>query len=71
MPGIDPCFICHSLKIESSVKPIRQKQRKFSSEMHDVTDEELGRLLKVGFIQEVDCSDWLSNIVLVKKNNKK
>lgn len=63
IPSINLGFICYSLNINNSIKLIRQKRSQFSNEMHEVTDEKVERLLKVGFIQEVDCSDWLSNVV--------
>jgi len=28
---------------------------------------EVNKLLKVGFIEEIECPSWLANIVLVKK----
>lgn len=34
-------------------------------------DEEVDKLLVVDFIEEVQCSDWLANIVIIKKVNDK
>jgi hypothetical protein len=31
--------------------------------------EEVGKLLKAGFIQEIKCPEWIANTVLVKKSN--
>lgn len=39
--------------------------------MYDVTDDEVERLLKVRFINWVQYSNWLSNVVIVKKKNGK
>jgi len=33
--------------------------------------EEVQKLLKAGFIREVDFPEWLANVVLVKKATKK
>jgi hypothetical protein len=33
--------------------------------------EEVEKLLKAGFIREVDYPEWLANVVLVKKSNGK
>lgn len=64
---------CHSLNIDESVEPVKQKKKKgfYNSKMYNVTDEKVERLLKVGFIKEVQYSNWLSNVVIVKKKNGK
>ena len=33
--------------------------------------EEVRKLLEAGFIREIYYSDWLANVVMVKKNNRK
>lgn len=33
--------------------------------------KEVGKLLKVGFIQEIKCATWLSNVFMVKKKSVK
>jgi hypothetical protein len=34
-------------------------------------DEELSRLLAAGFINEIQYPDWIANLVLVPKKNRK
>ena len=43
----------------------------FASEQNQVIMDEVNKLLAVGFIHEVYCSDWLANVILVKKANGK
>ena len=32
MPGIDPDFLCHHLAMDTQVRPVRQRRRKFNEE---------------------------------------
>ena len=45
--------------------------RLLSEEKRRVVGEEIGRLLAAGFIMEVFFPEWLANLVLVLKKNKK
>ena len=69
MPGIDPAFMVHQLRIDPAFRPIRQKRRLFNSERYDAIKMEVDKLLQAGFITEVHYPKWLSNVVLVKKSN--
>ncbi|XP_059659234.1 uncharacterized protein LOC132306055 [Cornus florida] len=71
MPGIDPTTIEHRLNTDPIVKPIRQKRRTFATERNMAISEEVNKLLKANFIQQVNYPDWLANVVLVKKANEK
>ena len=48
-----------------------QRRRKFNEEKHQVIQEETEKLLKVGHIREIQYPEWLANVVLVKKANRK
>ena len=52
-------------------KPVQQRRRAFAPEWDQAVTEEVTKLLTVDFIREVYYLDWLANIVLVKKANKK
>jgi len=71
MPGIDPDFLCHHLSMDATVHPVRQRRRKFNEERWLVVREETQKLLSVGHIQEIQYPEWLANVVLVKKANRK
>ena len=43
----------------------------FALEQNQVIMDEVNKLLAVGFIHEVYYSDWLANVILVKKANGK
>jgi len=71
MPGIDLDFLCHRLTMDSSVRPVRQRRRKFNEEKCQAIREETEKLLKAGHIREIQYHEWLANVVLVKKANGK
>ena len=71
MPGIDPDFLCHHLSMDTTVRPVRQRRRKFNEERQLVVREETQKLLKAGHIREIQYPEWLANVVLVKKANGK
>ena len=71
MPGIDPNFLCHHLSMDATVRPVRQRRRKFNEERRLVVKEETQKLLSVGHIREIQYPEWLANVVLVKKANGK
>ena len=71
MGGIDLAIITHRLSVSPSFKPIKQKRRSFATERKKVINEDVGKLLQVGGIREVEYPEWLANVVLVKKANGK
>jgi hypothetical protein len=71
MPGIDPSVIVHKLNVDPNHRPVKQRRRVFAAERNMAVAEEVEKLLKAGFIREVDYPEWLANVVLVKKSNGK
>ena len=69
--GIDPDFLCHHLSMDTTVRPVRQRRRKFNEERQLVVREETQKLLSAGHIREIQYPEWLANVVLVKKANGK
>jgi hypothetical protein len=69
MPGIDETIITHKLAIASNAKPV--VQRKQGEERRTAVDEEVAKLMKAQFIEEIKYPEWLANVVMVKKNNGK
>ena len=68
MFGITPSVMCHKLDIKLGYKPVKQKLRHQGKERIEAAKEEEENLLKAGFIRECKYSDWLSNVVIVKKS---
>ena len=71
MGGVDPVVITHRLNVNPSFKPVKQKRRSFSPERQKGINEEVSKLLQAKAIREVEYSEWLANVVLVKKANNK
>jgi hypothetical protein len=67
MPGIPREVIEHKLRIDPALKPIKQKERRYTPERRETIRHEVNKLLEVGFIKTVDYSSWLANPVLVEK----
>ena len=71
MPEIDPSIIVHKLNVSPSFSPILQKKRVFVQERDLTIVKEVHKLQETSFIREVYYSDWLANVVMVKKANGK
>ena len=71
MPSISPRVIEHKLNVNPKKKPIQQKRRAFTPERNQTITDEVNKLLTAGFIREVYYPEWLTNVVLVKKANRK
>ena len=71
MQGISTDIITHRLNVDQWFKPVKQKRRKFAHERNKVINEEVEKLLKNGMIREVQYSDWLANVIVVRKKNSK
>ena len=65
MLGIMREVIEHALKIKLGSKLVKQRLRHFDEEKCRVIDEEIAKLVVVGFIKEVYHLEWLANPVLV------
>jgi hypothetical protein len=69
MPELSRELIEHRLPIKASFRPYKQGVRNFKSEIVRRVKEEVDRLLQAGFIRPCRYTDWVSNIVPVKKKN--
>jgi len=63
--------LIHSLNVDPSHRLVKQRRRSFALERNQAFAEEVKKLLQVGFIKEVDYLEWLANVVLAKKSNRK
>ena len=71
MPGIRPDVITHQLKLNKDQRPVCQKLRFMSAEKQAAIEEEVGKLLKAGFIKPEKYPTWLANVLMVRKSNGK
>ena len=64
---MDPLVTSHKLSIYKEARYISQKKRKLGEKRHLTAKAEADKLLSARFIEEVQYTTWLSNVVLVKK----
>jgi hypothetical protein len=69
MPGLDRDLVGHRLSTKQGFRPHKQPIRSFSLKVIDNVKEEVGQLLKAGFIQPCMYAEWVSNIMPVEKKN--
>ena len=71
MSGITPEIIQHKLNVNPDKKPVQQRRRVFAPEWDQAVMDKVTKLLAAGFIREVHYPEWLANVVLVRKANRK
>lgn len=71
MPSINSKVAVHELNISPKANPIKQRKRQFAPKRWEVIQEEVDKLVKAGFICEVQYPNWLANVILVKKASGK
>jgi hypothetical protein len=69
--GVNRDAIEHSLNVDPSFRPRKQRLRKMSEDKAEGARNEVKRLLSAGVIREVKYPECLSNTVMVKKANGK
>jgi hypothetical protein len=69
--GVNRDIIEHSLNVDSSFRPRKQRLRKMSDDKAEGARNEVKRLLSAGVIREVTYPEWLANTIMVKKANGK
>jgi hypothetical protein len=69
--GVNRDVIEHSINVDSSFRPRKQRLRKMSDDKAEGALNEVKRLLSARVIREVKYPEWLANTVMVKKANGK
>ncbi|KAM3016254.1 hypothetical protein FF2_000296 [Malus domestica] len=54
MPGLDPIIVVHHLAVKPGMRPIKQTQRRYQSELIPQIEVEIDKLIEAGFIREDD-----------------
>jgi hypothetical protein len=67
MPEIPREVIEHKLGIDPTLKPIKQKERRYTPERRKTIRIEVNILLEIRFNGPVDYPSWLANPVLAEK----
>jgi hypothetical protein len=69
--GVNRDVIEHSLNVNPSFRPRKQRLRKISDDKAEGARNEVKKLFSAGVIREVKYPEWLANTVMVKKTNDK
>ena len=70
MPSIPRGVASHHLDIKLGFMPVKKKLRHQGAERVQAAREEVDKLFKVRFIRECRYSEWLANVVLVRKHQE-
>ncbi|KAL2250256.1 UNVERIFIED_CONTAM: hypothetical protein Sindi_2499300 [Sesamum indicum] len=68
---IDAEVIVHRLNVDPTMRSVQQRKRTFGVEKNHIIQKEVDKLLRAGYISEVQYTDWLSNVVVVLNSSKK
>ncbi|MDM1593495.1 hypothetical protein [Escherichia coli] len=69
MKGVPPEVVKHTIPITDGARPVRQRAYPMNSKYSQLVKEEIDKLLEVGFIYEIEHTEWVSPIVIVLKKN--
>ena len=61
--------VLHEMKLHSNAMLVPQKLQSLGNIRRKILEEEVSKLLVVGFIRRVDDVDWVSLVVIVPKKN--
>lgn len=67
MKTYDTNIIQHTIPIKPNQKPFRQKLRRINPKLLPSIEKEVNRLYKAGIIVPIIFSDWISNLVPIRK----
>jgi hypothetical protein len=65
----DTKIIQHKIPLKAGSKPFRQKMRQFNSMLLPIIEKEVKKMLDANIILPYRYSEWVANLVPVRKNN--
>lgn len=71
MPKVVLKVITHKLNVNPKYKIVWQKKRNFAFERPKAINEEVDKLPTIQFIHEAHYPNWLTNVVMITKANRK
>ncbi|GKC57595.1 hypothetical protein Tco_1085193 [Tanacetum coccineum] len=69
MTGVLRHIAEHRLNVWEGCSPVRQKKKGQAADRNQAIQEEARKLMEAGIMKEVHYHDWLSNPVMLKKND--
>ena len=71
LKGVDPSVVTHNIPMTPDATPVKQRPYPMNPKHAHAVKEEIDKLMRVGFIYEIEHTDWVSPIVIVMKKNGK
>ena len=71
LKGVDPSICQYTIPMKEDAKPRKQRPYTYNDNFGQKIKEEIGKLLDVKFIYEIEHTEWVSPIVVVPKKNGK
>ncbi|KAH9321952.1 hypothetical protein KI387_016591, partial [Taxus chinensis] len=69
LKGFNPKLAQHTIELDPSTKPIRQKQMQVNPFMEPLMRKELNKLIESRIIFPIKHSSWVANLVPVRKKS--
>ncbi|MCO5596510.1 hypothetical protein L7F22_050573 [Adiantum nelumboides] len=71
LKGVEPAVCQHTIPLRDDAKPSKQRSYSYNDNYAKKIKEEINRLKEVGFIYEIEHTEWVSPLVVVPKKNGK
>ena len=68
---MDPAICQHTIPLQEDAKPSKQHPYSYNDNFATKIKAEIDKLKEVGFIYEIEHTEWVSPIVVVPKENGK
>ena len=69
LKGFDPRLAQHTIELEPTAKPVRQKQRPINPKLEPLMQKEVLKLIERKIIFPIKHTSWVANLVPVRKKN--
>ena len=69
LKNFNPQFMQHIIPIKQGSKPLQQKLRKYHPSLEPTIKKELNKLLAARIIFPIQHTQWVANLVPVRKKN--
>ena len=71
LKGVDSSVVTHNIPMTPDAMSVKQRPYPMNPKHAHAVKEEIDKLMRAGFIYEIEHTDWVSPIVIVMKKNGK
>lgn len=69
LKGFNPELVQHTIELEPNTKLVRQRQRPVNPKLEPLMQKEVFRLIESSIIFPIKHTNWVSNLVPIRKKN--